>query len=484
VTVIEKPAPPRTPEPEHSDGGRTLGSLIFFGMTALLIALVAALLVIGVIGLLDDDGGDASASGGAAASTTIDVTLSEFKIDGTLTAETGDVTLSVTNAGTQQHNLVVEELGTETPLLNAGDSAELALGTLDTGNYTVFCSVPGHRDSGMESTLIIGRQESTGEAASGGVHGAGHDPNAYDAEAMDKIMMDSMKAFPVEQDVRGNQILEPKILADGTKEFELTASIIKWEVRPGEIVDAWAYNGQVPGPVLKTDVGDKVKVIFHNDTPLGSDIHWHGLTIPNDQDGVSPYTQEPVSSGESFTYEFTVDTPTIAMYHAHMHSQISVPNGMFGAFLVGDNPIPYGQTISGITIPEDVVPTVEIPMVLNDAGVIGLTLNGKSFPATEPMVLETGQWASVHYFNEGLTAHPMHLHGFPQLVYAKDGIPLDQPYWADTINIAPGERYSVMFQGTVPGVWVWHCHILTHVESETGLFGMATAVIVQDPEGT
>ena len=229
MTVIEKPAAPRTPEPEQSDGGRTLGSLIFFGMTALLIALVASLLVIGVIGLLDDDDGGASASAGAVA-TTVDVTLSEFAIDGTLTAETGDVTLSVTNAGTQQHNLVVEELAVETPMLNAGDAAELALGTLDTGNYTVFCSVPGHRDSGMESTLVVGRQESTGEAASGGVHGAGHDPNAYDAEAMDKIMMDSMKAFPVEQEVRGNQILEPKILADGTKEFELTAAITKWEV--------------------------------------------------------------------------------------------------------------------------------------------------------------------------------------------------------------------------------------------------------------
>ena len=148
------------------------------------------------------------------------------------------------------------------------------------------------------------------------------------------------------------------------------------------------------------------------------------------------------------------------------------------------SPVHSGQTISGITIPEDLEPAVEIPMVLNDAGVIGLSLNGKSFPATEPLVLAKGQWASVHYYNEGLTAHPMHLHGFPQLVYAKDGIPLDQPYWADTINIAPGERYSVLFQGTVPGVWVWHCHILTHVESETGLFGMATAVIVQDPEAT
>ena len=83
-------------------------------------------------------------------------------------------------------------------------------------------------------------------------------------------------------------------------------------------------------------------------------------------------------------------------------------------------------------------------MVLNDAGVIGLTLNGKSFPATAPLVLETGDWASVTYYNEGLMAHPMHLHMFPQLVYAKDGIPLDEPYWADTINIAPGERYSVL----------------------------------------
>ncbi len=325
MTVIEKPAAPRTPEPEQSDGGRTLGSLIFFGMTALLIALVASLLVIGVIGSARRRRRRCERERGGAVATTVDVTLSEFAIDGTLTAETGDVTLSVTNAGTQQHNLVVEELAVETPMLNAGDAAELALGTLDTGNYTVFCSVPGHRDSGMESTLVVGRQESTGEAASGGVHGAGHDPNAYDAEAMDKIMMDSMKAFPVEQEVRGNQILEPNILADGTKEFELTAAITKWEVRPGEIVDAWAYNGMVPGPTIKVDVGDKVKVIFNNDTPLGSDIHWHGLPVPNDQDGVSPYTQEPVSSGDSFIYEFTVDAPMIAMYHAHMHSQISVP---------------------------------------------------------------------------------------------------------------------------------------------------------------
>jgi manganese oxidase len=405
------------------------------------------------------------------------VDLSEFAIDGQLSAAPGDVSLLVTNTGSQQHNVVVRETGAETPILNGGENATLDLGTLEAGTYELFCSVVGHEESGMVTTLEISDTPSAGGESAGGSHD--HTSPDFDAAAMDQKMIDSMLAFPAETEGLGNEPLEYELMPDGVKQFELTAAITQWEVAPGEFVDAWSYNGIVPGPMIKIDTGDTIRVIFNNETPMASDIHWHGLPIPNDQDGVSPYTQDMVRSGESFTYEFTVDEPMIAMYHAHMHSQISVPNGMFGAFIVGENPIPYGETISGIEIPEDLVLAEEIPMVLNDAGVIGLTLNGKSFPATAPMVLQEGEWASVHYYNEGLTAHPMHLHGFPQLVYAKDGIPLDYPYWADTINVAPGERFSVLFQGSMPGVWVWHCHILTHVESEEGLFGMATAVIVE-----
>jgi plastocyanin len=483
VTVIEKPAPPRSPDPEQSNSGHTLGSLVFFGMTALLIALVAALLVIGVVALLDDDGGSADASGTAAAATTIDVSLSEFAIDGSLVAGAGDVNLSVVNVGSQQHNLLVEETGAETPLLNGGDAAVLPLGSLDAGSYTLFCSVPGHRESGMESTLIVSTDAPTGEAAAGGEHGT-HADGSYDADAMDAVMVESMLKFPAETDGTGNQILEPEILADGTKKFVLEASIIDWEVSPGEFVEAWAYNGMVPGPQIVVDVGDNVQVELTNNTPLGTDIHWHGIHTPNDQDGVSPFTQDPIKVGETFTYEFLADEPAIGMYHAHLHSQISVLNGMFAAFRIGERPYPRGQTISGVTIPEDFEPDVELPMVLNDAGTIGLTLNGKSFPATEPLVLTTGDWVAADYYNEGLTAHPMHQHQFPQLVYAKDGIPLDNPYWADTVNISPGERYSVIFQAVDPGVWVWHCHILTHVERESGMFGMVTALVVADEEAT
>ena len=117
-------------------------------------------------------------------------------------------------------------------------------------------------------------------------------------------------------------------------------------------------------------------------------------------------------------------------------------------------------------------------MMLNDTGTIGFSLNGKSFPATAPYTATLGEWIEVHYMNEGVSAHPMHLHGLPQLVIAKDGYALAQPYTADTVMVGPGERFTVLVQATAPGTWAWHCHILPHAEREDGMFGMVTALVV------
>lgn len=476
--------PDESPTPRPGGGSTRdsgpAGGLLFIGMAGLLIALVATVVVIGLIGLLRDEGNAGGSGGDGAGSgpSTIDVALSEFKIEGNLEATPGAVALAVTNNGSQAHNVALRETGAETPLLNGGDTASLDLGSLEAGTYELYCTVAGHAESGMVAPLKI----SDAPATDGGVAADDpHDHNSpnFDPAAMDKMMVDSMLAFPAETEGVGNQILEPEILPDGTKKFTLEASLIQWEVEPGKFVEAWAYNNQVPGPQIVIDVGDNVQVEITNNTPMGTDIHWHGIDTPNDQDGVAPYTQDPIATGETFLYEFEATQPAIGMYHAHMHGQVSVVNGMFAAFRVGERPYPRGETISGVTIPEDFEPDVELPMVLNDAGVIGLTLNAKSFPATAPLVLKEGDWVAVDYYNEGLTAHPMHLHKFPQLVYAKDGIKLDYPYWADTINVAPGERYSVLFTANDLGTWVWHCHILTHVERATGMFGMATAVIVE-----
>jgi FtsP/CotA-like multicopper oxidase with cupredoxin domain len=117
-------------------------------------------------------------------------------------------------------------------------------------------------------------------------------------------------------------------------------------------------------------------------------------------------------------------------------------------------------------------------MVLNDAGV-GLTINGKSFPATQPIVAKKGDRIRIRYMNEGLMIHPMHLHGMYQQVIAKDGAKLPAPYLADTLNIAPGERYDVIVDCQEPGAWAFHCHILTHAESNHGMFGMVTALVIK-----
>lgn len=438
-------------------------------LLAVFAALTAGLALVAAIRSPQGPASGSAPSAGAEIVTAA-VDLTEFKITGDLEVPEGDLQIEVSNSGAALHNLVIE--GGPTSIdLNGGETTTLEVGLLDAGVYTIFCDIAGHRDAGMEAELVVGTPDP-------GTASAGHEE--LTPEEMDQLMLDSMMAFPAATEGTGNQPLEPaEIKSDGTKVFELTASIIEWEVSPGKLVEGWAYNGQIPGPWIRLDVEDSVEIRVTNETPLSTDVHWHGISTPNEMDGVSPFTQDPIRPGETFTYAFDAERPAIGMYHAHLHSQISVPNGMFAPLTIGETPLPYGQTISGVEIPEDLEPAIEIPMVLNDAGTIGLSLNGKSFPATEPYVVSEGDWAVYHYYNEGLQAHPMHQHQFPQLVFAKDGIPLDNPYWADTINVAPGERYSVLVHADRAGTWVWHCHILTHVENNEGMFGMVTALVVE-----
>ncbi len=453
------------------DTGRRDG-LFAIAIVVSLLAMVAAVVAVGMGWRAIDESQAVGAGGGdGGSSSEATVSLSEFAITPASVGMGGS--LKVTNTGTVAHNLYVEGTDLKTADLAGGGEEGLALGDLAAGAYTMYCNVPGHRAAGMEAVLTVAEGGGGGVAAPTTTHD-------MDYAAMEKSMLDSMSKYPAETEGVGNVALEPtEVLADGTKVFDLVAEITKWEREPGDVVDAWTYNGMVPGPMIRLAIGDKAQIRLENELPIATDLHLHGLNVDNASDGVAPYTQEVIKTGESYTYEYTADEQAVAMFHPHFHSQIGMPNGMFGTILVGDVRIPRGTTVGLEALPADLQIAQEVPMVLNDSGVIGFSLNGKSFPATAPVVGKTGDWILVHYFNEGSQAHPMHMHQFDQIVVAKDGYPIDYPYTADVINVAPGERYSVLVHLDKPGTWVWHCHILPHVENEERMFGMVTAVVVQ-----
>lgn len=297
-------------------------------------------------------------------------------------------------------------------------------------------------------------------AATGNHHGTtGGDHAAMSPEEMARLHDEGVAAFPVETEGRGNQPLEPEILADGTKVFELTVDETEWETKPGVIKAGMAYNGQIPGPQLHADLGDRVRIVLHNELDEPTALHSHGLIVPNAMDGVPGLTQPSILPGESFTYEFELRNSGSHMYHSHFNAAEQVTSGLLGAFTRRSR----GRLV----------------LIAND-GPLGYTLNGKDFPATEPIIAQQGDLVRIRYMNEGLQIHPMHVHGLPQQVIAKDGYSLPQPHYEDTVLVAPGERVDVLVEATEVGAWALHCHILTHAEGPEGMFGMVTVLIVEE----
>jgi manganese oxidase len=389
--------------------------------------------------------------------------------------------------GFEPSNASVDEPGTyEVVLVNDGviphditfadgtvvyaEGGQTATGQVDIpeGGMEFICSIVGHADAGMTGEVTV-TGGSTGEepgAAPTDGHTGGHESPAITAEEMRDIDAARTALFPAETEGKGGVLLEPTITDDGVKQWELTASSFEWEIEPGVTVEAMGYNGMVPGPELHAELGDRVRVVLNNELEEPTTIHFHGLVVPADMDGVPVISQPAVLPGESFTYEFEIRNTGSHMYHSHFMAAHQVARGLLGAFIVDD---PANDP------PVD----VDYVMVLND-GPLGYTLNGKSFPATEPIVAGLGQTVRIRYMNEGFQIHPMHLHGMPQQVIARDGYPVPQPYSEDTVLVSPGERVDVLVEATEPGVWAFHCHVLTHAEGNEGMFGMVTALIVED----
>jgi FtsP/CotA-like multicopper oxidase with cupredoxin domain len=379
--------------------------------------------------------------------------------------------------------------------------------------------------------------------------------------------------------------------------FTLTAKRATVRLSSGKTIDALTFDGRLPGPELRVRRSDLVEVTLVNeDIGDGVSIHWHGVDVPNAEDGVSGVTQDAVMPGERYTYRFRPDQTGTFWYHTHQDSARNVARGLYGPLVIlperaptqgfdftavihnfagvdaigtSDKPerravppetnvrlrlvnsdsftrrfvlsgTPFRvAAIDGVDVNEptpisgqrlelgaggryDVVfrmpkepvrlglvdspvaltfsgdgevdlPPVSFDRVFDPAaygrpkpaptrfdrtfdldidrslaffdGGFGYqwTTNGRVFPDTPVYSVRRGDVVKMRISNGSGDVHPMHLHGHHVRVLSRDGVAVrGSPWWVDTLNVQSGEEYEVAFGADNPGVWMLHCHILSH----------------------
>lgn len=393
------------------------------------------------------------------------------------------------------------------------------------------------------------------------------------------------------------------------RRFELIAQRTTVRLGSGRTVEAWTYNGAAPGPELRMKRGELIEVTLTNrDIEDGVTIHWHGLDVPNAEDGVAGATQNAVMPGDRHIYRFRAEQVGTFWYHSHQNSREAVQKGLFGPLIVEPEDSPAFAPAADITVlthrwngrlaiglndglerrtipagtavrlrlihtddwirqpyrltgapfrvaaidgaelhePDELrdarlvlttggryditfVMPEEGPVLLSagDQGKVGLllspgdaaaapvpdipppaadfdplgygspaptpfgpasrfdreftmvldnrlgfyngrfeqlyTINGAVFPDTPMFMVREGDLVKTTIVNRGAVDHPMHLHGHHVLVLSRNGVPASgSPWWSDTLDVTPGDTYEVAFRADNPGIWMDHCHNLTH----------------------
>jgi FtsP/CotA-like multicopper oxidase with cupredoxin domain len=378
--------------------------------------------------------------------------------------------------------------------------------------------------------------------------------------------------------------------------IRLVAQQAKVRLPSGKSVKALTFDGRLPGPELHVREGQLVEATLVNrDIRQGVSIHWHGVDLPNAEDGVAGVTQDSVPPGHSYVYRFRASVPGTYWYHSHQRSADEVERGLYGALVVlparaasGLDIAAVAHTLDGVallgasdveqrrrvaagtpvllrlvnssdslrrfalagtsfrvvaidarakaggapltgatiavpaggrydlafTMPSKPVrlavqgqhvdlilesrsgvppeaefgpeldparygaPAAAVPRRFDrrfrvDIGKrLGFfrggmrfgwqwTINGKKYPHMPMFMVQRGEMVEFSFANHSGATHPMHLHGHHMLVIAHDGRRV-RPWWVDTLEIRPGDRYDVAVFATNPGVWMLHCHILRH----------------------
>ena len=252
------------------------------------------------------------------------------------------------------------------------------------------------------------------------------------------------------------------------KVFRLTAHVMQQQIAPDKTISVWGFNGSAPGPTIQVTQGDKVRVIFTNNLPEPSSIHWHGFEDHIGFDGMPGISQEPVKPGETFTYEFTIHQEGTYFYHSHMAMQEMA--GMLGAFIMHPR-VPYRPHCDKDFVINlqayYVMPNNTVPNTMN-MEFNWLLLNGKAGPATTPLIVRQGERVRVRFINLSMNHHPMHVHGHTFYTTGTEGGRIPETAWwpGNTVLVGVAQARDVEFIANNAGDWMLHCHLPHHMMNQ------------------
>ena len=300
--------------------------------------------------------------------------------------------------------------------------------------------------------------------------------------------------------------------APTVKRYTFNISIGDWNILPDVKVKSLLINNQIPGPTIEVTEGDTVEVKVINSSVLPHTIHWHGLEVPNNQDGVPYVTQDPIEKGESFTYRFVATPAGSRFWHCHWSTLLHISGGMYGPLIIHPrNPEKdlnkkYHVTVDRTMLVDSIDPewqtkmltlmekmhsmegmsakkngekssgerlfnsVAEYEQAIKDGYkspyLKGLPkpsykyhlINGHPYPLIPPVQTKVGDTVRLRMINAGNIPHYFHFHGMQLKVVAIDGNTLDNPYKVNTVPLFPGQAKDLILQPEIPGWWAVHDH--------------------------
>ncbi|HET6921358.1 MAG TPA: multicopper oxidase family protein, partial [Jiangellaceae bacterium] len=234
-------------------------------------------------------------------------------------------------------------------------------------------------------------------------------------------------------DLTGPRTGEPDV------RYTLTASPKDVTTASGRAVRGFAFNGSIPGPRLEAHQGDLVEVTVRNaGVKDGLTIHWHGVNVPNAEDGVAGVTQDAVADGESYTYRFRIEQVGTFWYHSHQTSAVQVDRGLFGAFVV----LP--------TEPAQTEEAMDVAVVDHGWRPPDGFAPGGSWEAAERVerhAVAPGTPVRLRLVNTDSVPHRYGIAGVPYKLVAIDGTDVVGPTEVTnkSLQLAAGGRYDVTF---------------------------------------